>query len=336
MKKKTGLLKKIIAFVLLISLFISCGKQKQYYLSQGNVFHTSYHIKYEYTEPLDEKIIDELNKFDLSLNPFNKQSVIYKVNYNKNVEVDDFFINVFLKAREVSEKSNGAFDITCAPFINLWGFGFNKMDSITPQLVDSLKKYVGYEKIRLNGRKIEKDDPNIIINASAIAKGYSSDVIAQLLESHGIVNYMVEIGGEIRMKGKNPNQACWKIELTKPIDDNTGTLSERQEVVQICEGALATSGNYRNYYIKDGKKYTHTIDPRTGYPAEQNILSATVIAPDCITADAYATAFMTMGLEKASQLGNSLSELAYYFVYRDDEGNHQVKYSKNMQQYLVK
>lgn len=325
--------KSIIVFVFLM-LFSACEKQKQYFLSQGSIFHTSYHIKYEYSKSLDKEITEELNKFDLSLNPFNKQSIIYKVNNNEDTDVDDWFIAVFNKANEVSEKSDGAFDITCAPLINLWGFGFNKIDSVTPQMVDSLKKFVGYRKVRLDGKKVVKENPHIMLNASAIAKGYACDIIAELFESYGITNYMVEIGGEVRMKGKNPNQACWKIEITKPVDDKSGTHSERQEVVQICDGALATSGNYRNYYVKDGKKYAHTIDPKTGYPAEQNILSATVIAPDCMTADAYATAFMTMGLEKACLLGNSVPGLAYYFVYSDDQGIHQVKSSTNINQYI--
>lgn len=325
----------LVIVSLMCFLYSSCTDKKQYYFSKGNIFKTSYHIKYEHTIQLDKEIKDELNRFDLSLNPFNKESVIYKINNNQNFIPDDLFLTVIQKANDVSERTNGAFDITCAPLINLWGFGFNKIDSISPQIIDSLKNYVGYKKIHYRNNRIEKDDPGIQINASAIAKGYACDVIGNLLESYGINNYMVEIGGEIKMKGKNPKQTCWKIELTKPIDDNTGIQSERQEVIQICNGALATSGNYRNYYIKNGKKYAHTIDPITGYPAEQNILSATVIAPECIIADAYATAFMVLGLEKASQLGDSLPELAYYFVYCDDQGNYQVKYSDNMKQFIV-
>lgn len=323
-----------IVFVLPV-LITSCGRQKQYYLSQGDIFHTSYHIKYEYDKPLEEEIKAKLQQFDQSLNPFNKESVIYKVNNNIDMSTDEWFTTVFNKAREVSEASDGAFDITCAPFINLWGFGFNKADSVTPEIIDSLKQLVGYKKISIQNKTVVKENPEIIMNMSAIAKGYSCDVIAGLLDSCNISNYMVEIGGEIRAKGINPNGVCWKIEITKPEDDKTGFISERQEVVQLCNKSLATSGNYRNYHLKDGKKYGHTIDPRTGYPAEQNILSATVITSDCMTADAYATAFMTLGLDAACKLGDSIPGLAYYFVYSDENGSPQVKSSNNIGQYII-
>ncbi len=327
--------RQLVLLVIVLSLF-SCRKETDYYLSQGQIFHTTYHIKYQYQEPLGQQIQAVLDSFDLSLNPFNKESIISKVNNNQEVDADDWFIAVFNKAQEVSEASNGAFDITCAPFVNLWGFGFSRADSVTPAIIDSMKAYVGYRKVRLNGRKVIKDDPRILLNASAIAKGYSCDVVAQLLDSYGIENYMIEIGGEVRAKGKNPHDTCWRIEITQPDDDPSGLQKERQEIVQISDLSLATSGNYRNFYIKEGKKYAHTIDPTTGYPAEQNLLSATVIAKDCMTADAYATAFMTMGLEKACVLGDRIPDLAYYFVYSDENGNHRVKMSSNMESHLVR
>lgn len=291
--------KIILAAGLWILMFTACTKQKQYFEESGSVFHTIYHIKYEGSEILTEKIDAEFQKFNLSLNPFNPNSIISKVNRNEAVEADDWFIEVFNKAKEVSDHSEGIFDITCAPLVNLWGFGFSKMDSVTPQMIDSIKQFVGYQKVRLDGRKVVKDDSRILLNCSAIAKGYASDIIARLLEREGIENYMVEIGGEVTMKGVNQNGKCWRIGINKPEDDSTGVKNDIEEVVQLCKkGGVATSGNYRNYYIKDGKKYAHTIDPRTGYPSEQSILSATIVAEDCITADAYATAFMAMGLEK--------------------------------------
>ena len=236
---------------------------------------------------------------------------------------------------EVSKNSDGVFDITCAPLVNLWGFGFSKKDSITPEMIDSLKTFVGYQKVRLEGNKVIKDDPRLLLNCSAIAKGYSSDIIARLLEREGVENYMVEIGGEVTMKGVNPKGECWRIGINKPEDDSTGIRNEIEEVVQLCKkGGVATSGNYRNYYVKDGKKYAHTIDPRTGYPAEQSILSATIVANDCMTADAYATAFMAMGLDKARQMAEKLPEIEYYVIYADENGKHRIEYSKGMIQYL--
>ena len=323
-------------FVVFCIGLVSCKKQQTYFLTQGEIFRTSYHIKYKYHKELGKEIQTELDRFNLSLNPFNKQSVIYKVNNNEEVEVDDWFMTVFNKAKEVSEISHGAYDITCAPLINAWGFGFSKMDSVNHHIIDSLKQFVGFEKVRLHNRKIIKDDPRIQLSASSIAKGYSCDVIAELLDSYEISDYMIEIGGEVRGKGKNPNNECWKIEITKPHDDSSGQLKERLEVVKLCDYSLATSGNYRNYYIKDGKKYAHTMDPQTGYPAENSILSATVITPDCITADAFATAFMTLGLEESCLIGDKIPNLEYIFVYTDEEGNMKEKMSSNINNFLVK
>lgn len=327
--------KIILAAGLWILMFTACTKQKQYFEESGSVFHTIYHIKYEGSEILTEKIDAEFQKFNLSLNPFNPNSIISKVNRNEPVEVDDWFIEVFNRAKEVSDHSEGIFDITCAPLVNLWGFGFSKMDSVTPQMIDSIKQFVGYQKIRLDGRKVVKDDSRILLNCSAIAKGYASDVIARLLEREGIENYMVEIGGEVTMKGVNQNGKCWRIGINKPEDDSTGVKNDIEEVVQLCKkGGVATSGNYRNYYVKDGKKYAHTIDPRTGYPSEQSILSATIVAEDCITADAYATAFMAMGLEKAREAAKNILGIEYYVIYSDENGKHQIEYSTGMLQYL--
>ena len=327
--------KIILAAGLWILMFTACTKQKQYFEESGSVFHTIYHIKYEGSEILTEKIDAEFQKFNLSLNPYNPNSIISKVNRNEPVEVDDWFIEVFNRAKEVSDHSEGIFDITCAPLVNLWGFGFSKMDSVTPQMIDSIKQFVGYQKIRLDGRKVVKDDSRILLNCSAIAKGYASDVIARLLEREGIENYMVEIGGEVTMKGVNQNGKCWRIGINKPEDDSTGVKNDIEEVVQLCKkGGVATSGNYRNYYVKDGKKYAHTIDPRTGYPSEQSILSATIVAEDCITADAYATAFMAMGLEKAREAAKNIPGIEYYVIYSDENGKHQIEYSTGMLQYL--
>lgn len=318
-----------------ILLLTGCKNQKQYFEESGSVFHTLYHIKYESDKALTEKIDNELQKFNLSLNPFNPNSTIAKVNRNEPVEVDEWFKEVFNKSMEVSKNSDGVFDITCAPLVNLWGFGFSKKDSITPEMIDSLKTFVGYQKVRLEGNKVIKDDPRLLLNCSAIAKGYSSDIIARLLEREGVENYMVEIGGEVTMKGVNPKGECWRIGINKPEDDSTGIINEIEEIVQLCKkGGVATSGNYRNYYVKDGKKYAHTIDPRTGYPAEQSILSATIVANDCMTADAYATAFMAMGLDKARQMAEKLPEIEYYVIYADENGKHRIEYSKGMSQYL--
>jgi thiamine biosynthesis lipoprotein len=328
---------KRVPFILLaLCLFLSsCKKEKIYYEMSGEVFKTSFLIKYKHSRMLDDEIEAELKKFDLSLNPFNKESIIYRVNNNLPVEVDDWFIKVFNKACEVSAISDGTYDITCAPLINLWGFGFSKIDQVNQQTIDSLKAFVGYNKAHLKGRTVVKDDPRLQFNASSIAKGLSSDVIAELFESHGITDYMVEIGGEIHAKGVNPKGSCWRVEIPKPIDDTSNKMNERMEVISLCNKSIATSGNYRKFYIKDGKKYAHTINPLTGYPAESNILSASVFHKDCMTADAFATAFMTMDVEKAVAIGNQIPELDYLFIYADEEGNLKEKWSLNVANFIV-
>lgn len=316
-------------------LFTACRPRKQYYIESGSVFHTVYHIKYEAAHPLTAEIDSIFKQFDLSLNPFNERSVIARVNRNEAVEVDDWFAEVFEKAEEVSRRSGGVFDITCAPLVNLWGFGFSRKDSVTPRAVDSIRQFVGYRKVRLDGRKVVKEDPRVLLNGSALAKGYSCDVIARMLERRGVENYMVEIGGEITMKGRNPQGNCWSIGINRPENDTLGLNQEVEEVIRVCDKrGVATSGNYRNYYEKDGKIYAHTIDPRTGYPAEQNILSATVVAPDCMTADAYATAFMALGLEDARRLAAGLPDIAYFVIYTDSAGRQRIDYSKNMIGYM--
>jgi thiamine biosynthesis lipoprotein len=327
--------KQMIALLLPAFLLGSCKQEQVYYEETGSVFHTFYKIKYQSASPLIEKIDAEFQQFNLSLNPFNPNSIIAQVNNNEPVELDAWFVEVFRKAQEVSEKSGGAFDITCAPFINLWGFGFANMDSVTQETIDSLKAFTGYEKIRIENNRIVKDDPRVILNCSAIAKGYSCDVIARLLEREGVENYMINIGGEVVVKGMNPRGDCWKTGINKPEDDSTGLVNEVEEVVQLCKkGGIATSGNYRNYYVKDGKKYAHTIDPKTGYPAEQSVLSATVVADDCMTADAYATTFMVVGVDRAAEIAKLVPEIDYFLIYADADGRHRFAYSEGMLKYL--
>lgn len=319
----------------IISLLIGCKQPEQYFKVAG-ILHTPYQIQFCYTESLEDEIHAELQRYYHCLNPFDSTSVISQVNRNKDIEVDDLFVEVFNKAKEVSEQTNGIYDITCAPFINLWGFGFSKNDSVTPAMIDSIRAFVGYQKIRLEGKKVIKDDPRILLNCSSLGDGCSCEVIARLFDSKGIENYMIDIGGETTVKGVNPKGECWRIGITKPTDDPMGVNKELQEIVQLCgRHGLATSGDYRNFYIKDGKKYAHTIDPRTGYPAGQPILSATVIADDCMTADAYATAFMAMGREEARKIQQQHPELEYLFIYADKNGDFRTDYSEGFRKHLV-
>lgn len=311
----------LLFFMLL--LFVSCKeKQATYVEDRGEVFHTTYSIKYKYTHSLKPEIEAELAKFDDSLNPFKPTSIISKVNNNEEVVLDSFFINVFNRSQEVSGVSDGLFDITVSPLINAWGFGFKNIDNVTAEMVDSLRAIVGYDKIQVENGRVIKSDPRVQINTSAIAKGYSTDVIADLLESYGVTDYMIEIGGEVTAKGVNDKGECWHIGIDKPIDDKAPVHRELQTIIKLCDKSMATSGNYRNFYVKDGKRYAHTINPKTGYPAESNILSATVIADDCMTADAYATVFMLA--DTATIRSIALQEKLSYLLILDSEDNRSV------------
>lgn len=339
MKLYNTFYKHILLFLFTI-LLISCKSSSKeaeltYYQESGEIFHTTFHIKYEYDRSVREEIMEALQRFDDSLNPFKESSIIGKVNNNVPVKLDSMFLKVFNKSMEVARITDGKFDITASPFINAWGFGFKDMDNVTKEKIDSMKPFVGYNKIRIENGEIVKDDPRVQINTSGISKGYSCDVVAYMLQELGIKNYMVEIGGEITMKGVNEKGNCWRIGIDKPTDDSTAMQRELQIILSICDKAVATSGNYRNYYMKDGVKYSHTIDPQTGYPSEQNILGATIIADDCMTADAYATAFMAMGVEKSVEVAHTIPGLHYYFIYVKPDGKVDSMFSDEFDQFLA-
>ena len=291
-----------------------------YHNDKGMVFGTTYSITYQADSSLHTSIKKELQKVDEALSPFNKQSVITAVNENRNMTVNKMFADVFLMAEKISEDTDGAFDITVAPLVNAWGFGFKSGKHPSRHDIDSLKTIIGYKKVSLNDLRVTKTDPRVMLDCSSIAKGYGSDAVAAMLERHGVKNYMVEIGGEIVTKGISQKRMPWKIGVTKPIDDSLSLSQEIQCIINVTDKAMATSGNYRNFYYHGGKKYAHTIDPKTGYPVQHSILSATVIANNCATADAYATAFMVMGMGKAQKLLERHPELMAYIIFADKDG----------------
>jgi thiamine biosynthesis lipoprotein len=256
--------------------------------------------------------------FSQSLSVYDSASLISRMNRNEAVVADDYFIRAFRRAREVYDDSNGAFDISASPLFNAWGFGFKLREKITPQLLDSLKTFVGMDKVRLEGRRLVKDDARITLNMNALAQGYSVDVVSEWLEAQGIANYLVEIGGEIRCKGKSKKGAAWAVGIDRPEDGNDLAGERLQAVVHFTGRAMVTSGNYRKFYVEDGKKYAHIIDPVTGWPVMHNLLSATVFADDAITADAYATVFMVVGLECAEKILSQRPQWGAYLIYEED------------------
>ena len=334
MMMKKNIKRNIFWLILLLigSLWVITNNQKklEYKKIQGSIFGTIYAITYQSDLDIKEDVTQELNRFDYSLSPFKEQSIISKVNRNEDVELDSLFINVFNRSQEISKLSQGAFDITVAPLVNASGFGFKKGEFPDSIMIDSLLQHTGFQKVRLINNTIIKDDPNIILNASAIAKGYAVDIIGDLLDSKNITNYMIDIGGEVLAKGKNAKGLPWRIGINKPIDDALATNQEIELVINIENKGIATSGNYRNFYIKDGKKYAHTIHPKTGYPVQHNILAATVLADDCMTADALATTFMVLGLDESLKLLTQLDEIEACFIYTDDTDNYKIYLTEGM------
>lgn len=320
--------------LLIVGAVLILKKQVPYQTDQGIVFGTMYKITYQSKENLKMEIESELQKVDNSLSPFNKKSVITHINHNEDYSTDSMFTHVFRLAKTISKETHGAFDITVAPLVNAWGFGFKNASHVDSLTIDSIRQFIGFEKVDLVDGKVVKKDPRIMLDCSAIAKGYGVDCVARLLESKGIKNYMIDIGGELVVKGKNAQQESWRIGINKPIDDSLSVNQELQTIIEINQGGMATSGNYRNFYYKDGKKYAHTIDPRTGYPVQHNILSSTVIAKDCATADAYATSFMVLGLDSAKAICNAHPELDAYFIYAKENGNTGIYFTEGMKQYL--
>jgi thiamine biosynthesis lipoprotein len=345
MSKKLILPTLIIVIVLVgVWMYDRQGKvddkpEMEYQIIHGNTQGTTYNMTYEYNkgEDLKPEIDSILHDFDMSLSTYDPVSIISRINQNDStVEIDTQFKEVFLEAKRVNEATGGVFDITVAPLVNAWGFGFAPGADVDSAMIDSLLQFVGMDKVRLSGNKILKDLPQLMLDVNAIAQGYSVDVVSTYLEEMGIENYLVEIGGELKCKGLNPKGEDWKIGIDRPQDGNLVPGKNMQAVVAIKGKSLATSGNYRKFYEKDGIKYAHSIDPRTGYPVLSKLLSATLITDNCITADAYATAFMVMGLEKSIEFIKSGNEpLDAYLIYSDDEGNFRVYSTPGMKKHIL-
>lgn len=307
----------------------------QYRVLSGNK-HTYYRITYNHPNNLDEGILAVYDTVYKSLNPFNRQSTISKVNNNEEVILDPVFIEAFTRSMELAEKTKGTFDPTCSPLINLWGFGFECMDKPSDNLINGIKEYIGYDKISLENNSIKKKHARIQLNFSAMGDGFSCDIIARYLDSKGVDDYMVDIGGEIVTKGKNKSGFDWSVGIIKPPKYLGAEKSVEFEAVLRLNGktAISTSGNYNNFRSQKGKQYGHTINPATGYPVSNNILSATVIASDCATADAYATAIMVTEAGELDKLLQTADIWEYYIIYIDKQDNYSIKQSKSIESYL--
>lgn len=336
---------KLNSFILfgIVTMCLACknepAKVVKYIELNGKTMGTTYTIKYldslnRNFKPAIDSLLIALNNEVSTYEPesfislFNKSEAAFKyLNLlDKGAKMPQHFKANFEKSKEVFENSEGYFDPTVMPIVNYWGFGYTEkrpVEQIDSVKVDSLMKLVGFDKITQQREKdgwvyLIKDSPGVQLDFSAIAKGYGVDMVAILLKEKDLENYYVEIGGELIAHGKNPQSNWWTIGINTPSEK--AVITDFQSKIALQNQAVATSGNYRNFYEVNGKKYAHTLNPKTGYPEKNTLLSATVFANDCMTADAYATACMAMGLEKATVMINKLNGVEAYFLYSDLKG----------------
>jgi len=317
-------MKKVI-YSALMMLLASCGEtvpSKQKIVVDGFAQGTTYNVTYISNDGINhQRSIDSLLiEIDNSLSTYQKKSLISKFNQSDSLgEIDPLFTAVFDISKAVYDQTNGLFDPTVAPVINAWGFGFENLYTADSVVIDSLLSFVDFTKITIANQQISKEKKGMMLDFNAVAQGYSVDVLAELLEKRGIENYLVEVGGELKAKGVNINDTLWRIGIDRPLPN----LQEREieAIVNLDNKALATSGNYRKFYEKDGMKYSHTINPKTGYPVAHNLLSATVVTDNCGYADAYATSFMVMGLQKSKDFLFEHKEIDALLIYSDEKGD---------------
>ncbi len=331
-------MKNTTLFLFLLFQIISCAQpieNKKIKIS-GKTQGTYYHVTYISPEiTVNKQQIDSvLHRFDLSLNSYIPNSIISKVNRNESMLVDSMFIHCIKESKKIAEMTDGNFDITIAPIVDAWGFGSGKKQEVDSSVIDSLLQFVGYEKIKIKGNRLIKTDPRVQINVNAVAQGYSVDVVCDFLEKKGIQDYLVEIGGELKANGQKPFDKPWLVGVDKPEANNF--MGEKIfQIIKLNNKALATSGNYRSFYEKNGQKYTHTIDPKTGYTVKRNLLSATILTDQCLVADAMATACMVVGLEKSIELIKKYPYLDAYFIYSDEKGAFKIYFSEGFKDILV-
>ena len=318
---------RVISFLAVIILLVDgCSRETDFIRISGGTQGTSFSIICGRERGLTQESVYNgvskiLTDIDNSLSVYNDSSVISRMNRNEDVKADRYFEEVFNLSRKVSEMTGGAFDITVGPLVRAWGFGPDASERFDRTKLDSLMAFVGFSKVKLENGRLLKDNPAIILDVNAIAQGYTVDVISRYFDSLGIRNYLIEVGGEVRVKGtKNGN--LWKIGIDRPFDNNLIPGADLQAVIELKDRSLATSGNYRKFYEENGIKYSHTIDPVTGYPVRNRLLSATIIAGECAVADAVATAAMVMGHEKAIEFIENHPEFDAYFIYSGDSGEY--------------
>jgi thiamine biosynthesis lipoprotein len=332
-------MKQIIAIIALF-LLVSCKYTKdtmQVVKFTGETQGTYYAVTYFEKDGINyqTEIDSLLHDFDLSVSMWVPQSIISKINRNEPmVKADGHFLGNFELSRKVYEKTNGAFDPTVAPLVNAWGFGFKDRMHVDKNVVDSLLPLVGFRNVKLVDNKVVKKDPHIQFDFNAVAQGYSVDLVVDFLKSNGVKACLVDIGGEVLAHGKKPDGNSWKVGIEKP-KDNAAYGEGLKAIVKLENKALATSGSYRKFYEENGMRYSHTIDPKTGYPVQHSLLSVSVLADDCGAADAFATAFMVLGVNKSKKILEENPGLEAYFIYSDETGNLQTFVTKGFRKIII-
>ena len=314
----------------------SCGRQPKKMVLQGLAQGSYYAVTYydEQERNFQHEIDSIFHAVDMSVNLWVDSSVISKVNRNEEVVLDDIFIDNFNIAQEVAKLSDGYFDPTISPIVAAWGFSNKHGDSITPQLIDSLKQLVDYRKVRIENGKVIKENPYIQLDFNAIAQGYTSDMIASFLESRDVKDFLVDTGGEIMARGSKPNGQPWIVGIEKPAD-NWDSEQVVQTRIALRDKGLVTSGSTRKYVERNGKRYSHCIDPKTGYPVEHQLLSATVLAENSVWADALASICMVMGLEKSLEIINALDGVEAYYIFANEKNELEIYATEGFKKLLV-
>ncbi len=320
---------------LLVALYGCTPKNQLHKINfTGEAQGTYYAITYYDSEGrnLQPQVDSLLKAFDQSVSLWVPESIISRVNKDDTlVVIDETFRYNFLLSKEVSAATGGAFDFTIAPLVTAWGFGLKKREQITTQLIDSLKALVDYRKVSLEAGRVNKDDSRIKFDFNAVAQGYSVDLIGAMLESYGISSYIADVGGEVFARNTKPDGTEWRVGIEKPAQDKENP-QEVQLIVALQDKGIATSGNYRKYYEENGKRYSHTIDPSTGYPVDHNLLSVTVMAGNAALADAYSTAFMVMGVEKALEFLKTMPDMDAIFISAGEEGTYETVITSGFQE----
>ena len=314
----------------------SCGRQPKKMVLQGLAQGSYYAVTYydEQERNFQHEIDSIFHAVDVSVNLWVDSSVISKVNRNEEVVLDDIFIDNFNIAQEAAKISDGYFDPTISPIVAAWGFSYKHGDSITPQLIDSLKQLVDYRKVRIENGKVIKENPSIQLDFNAIAQGYTSDMIASFLESRDVKDFLVDTGGEIMARGGKPNGQPWIVGIEKPAD-NWDSEQVVQTRIALRDKGLVTSGSTRKYVERNGKRYSHCIDPKTGYPVEHQLLSATVLAENSVWADALASICMVMGVEESMEIINALDGVEAYYIFVNDKNELETYATEGFKKLLV-